>query len=383
MVAALTLAACLRAPNVRAPSAGARGNDRASDYDDLSADLRQDPAMAALLEEAARRRIQVLVAIPDEASRVLTRRAFRGDSEYFYPASAIKLCAAVAALEKLDELRAHRADVDVETPLRITFAGDRARSIDTTLRDEIERALVLSDNDAFNRLFDFVGEGELTARLRGFGLESARVVHHLGDPADSGAPAFELRGSGKPLPVGQRVAADESPARSALVGSAHVAADGRIVDEPLDFGAKNRITLRDLQDLLIAVVRPDINDGPRPSWSSVDREKLVGILGRLPSELPGRPPRALDDQHKPLLAAVSTALPGHAIRVFGKGGRAYGFTVENSYVVDDTTNRGVFVAATIYANDNETINDDRYEYATVADPFIGHLGRVIARTLLR
>lgn len=59
MVAALTLAACLRAPNVRAPSAFTPGNDRASDYDDLSADLRQDPAMAAVLEEAARRRIQV------------------------------------------------------------------------------------------------------------------------------------------------------------------------------------------------------------------------------------------------------------------------------------------------------------------------------------
>lgn len=84
---------------------------------------------------------------------------------------------------------------------------------------------------------------------------------------------------------------------------------------------------------------------------------------------------------RPLLGAVSAALPGHVIRVFGKGGRAYGFTVENSYVVDETTNRSVFVSATIYANDNETINDDRYEYETVADPFIGHLGRVIARLL--
>jgi hypothetical protein len=76
-------------------------------------------------------------------------------------------------------------------------------------------------------------------------------------------------------------------------------------------------------------------------------------------------------------------LPGHDIRVYGKGGRAYGFTVDSSYVVDATTDRSAFVAATIYTNDNDTLNDDCYEYATIADPFITTLGRFVARSFLR
>jgi hypothetical protein len=50
-------------------------------------------------------------------------------------------------------------------------------------------------------------------------------------------------------------------------------------------------------------------------------------------------------------------------------------------VVDATTKRSAFVAAVIYANDNETMNDDRYEYAAVAEPFMAGLGRLVVRTL--
>jgi hypothetical protein len=350
---------------------------------DLAAARRADPSFAALADAAARRRIQILVAIPGRGTAVLERQSFRADAEYFYPASAVKLCAAVGALEKLAELRSQRAELSLTTPLRISFSGDRPRIVETTLRDEIEKALVVSDNDAFNRLFEFVGPEELAGRLTALGLASARITHRLGDPGDGGAPAFELRASGRPLDVAQRTGIDLGSGRSEPVGTAHVGGDGRLVDAPLDFGEKNRMTLRDLQNLLVATVRPDLSELAAPGWSAEDRDALVDILGRLPSELQDGVPRGLDEVHKPLDAAVKSVLPGHDIRVYGKGGRAYGFTVENSWVVDATTHRSVFVAATIYANDNETINDDRYEYESVADPFIGELGRFVARTFLR
>ena len=81
-------------------------------------------------------------------------------------------------------------------------------------------------------------------------------------------------------------------------------------------------------------------------------------------------------------SAVAAALPGDRIRVHGKGGRAYGFTIECSYVTNETTGRSVFVAAVVYANDNDVLNDDRYPYGDVADPFVARLGRVVARAFL-
>jgi hypothetical protein len=42
----------------------------------------------------------------------------------------------------------------------------------------------------------------------------------------------------------------------------------------------------------------------------------------------------------------------------------------------------VFVTVTIYANQTETLNDDRYEYEAVASPFIEKLGGYVARAFL-
>lgn len=351
---------------------------------DLSPMLEADADMAPLMADAERRRAQILVSIPRDDG-TLERHAYRLDAEYFYPASAVKLPVAVAAVEKLDELRAQRGDLDLDTPLRISFADERTRPLETTLRSEIERALVISDNDAYNRLFDLVGVEELADRLRSYGLPAARIVHHLGvgDERDAGAPSFELRGAGPTVVVAQRVGVALAPPTRALVGAAHVSADGRVVDAPFDFGEKNRMSLGELQDMLASVVRPDLADLPSPRLADADRRALAEILARTPSDLGGPALQQLDDRHKPLRRAVATELPDHVVRVHGKGGRAYGFTVENAYVVDETSNRSAFVSATIYANDNETINDDRYEYESVADPFVAQLGRFVARTFLR
>lgn len=352
----------------------------APEFEDLAPALTVDRELSSILEEAPRRRIQLLVAIPDEANGTLARQAFRLDAEYFYPASAVKLCVAVAALEKLAELRAQRADLALTTPLRISYSSDRP--YDTTLQNELESALIISDNDAYNRLFDFVGAEELNGRLRAMGLRTVRIVHRLGESGETPPPAFELRG-GRPINVAQRVGVEIGPAERTLVGTAHVDADGRVVDEPFDFGDKNRISLLDLQDVLAAVTRPDLSEIARPGWSDEDRRALMEIAGKLPSTLIRRQATLLDDRHRPLLAATKSELPDHDIRVYGKGGRAYGFTVINSYIVDATSKRSAFVAATIYANDNETINDDHYEYETVADPFVAGVGRFVARTFLK
>jgi hypothetical protein len=43
----------------------------------------------------------------------------------------------------------------------------------------IRKVLLVSDNDAFNRLYEFVGQSEINESLRAKGLEAARIVHRL------------------------------------------------------------------------------------------------------------------------------------------------------------------------------------------------------------
>ena len=74
---------------------------------------------------------------------------------------------------------------------------------------------------------------------------------------------------------------------------------------------------------------------------------------------------------------------GERVESSGKIGRAYGFSIENSYVRNPANGRVVFVTAVIYTNADGVLNDDKYEYETVADPFFADLGEVIAQKWLK
>src|SRR5205085_7763914 len=65
------------------------------------------------------------------------------------------------------------------------------------------------------------------------------------------------------------------------------------------------------------------------------------------------------------------------VRVFNKVGWAYGFLTDASYVADFTNNVEYMLAATIYANSDDTLNDDKYEFETVGRPFLYQLGQTI------
>ncbi len=69
--------------------------------------------------------------------------------------------------------------------------------------------------------------------------------------------------------------------------------------------------------------------------------------------------------------------PGLLIRIFNKSGEAYGFKTDCAYIVDYENGVEFLLAATLYTNDNETFNDDNYEYEEIAQPFFRDLGLAI------
>ena len=72
-------------------------------------------------------------------------------------------------------------------------------------------------------------------------------------------------------------------------------------------------------------------------------------------------------------------MPGSASASTTRYGQAYGFTTENAWVVDLETGRSFFLAATLYTNEDGVLNDDQYDYATVAAPFYAALGEALGR----
>jgi hypothetical protein len=251
----------------------------------------------------------------------------------------------------------------------------------------VQSALVVSDNEAHNDLFDLAGFDELHRRMWRMGLSSVRMRHRLGVAGADDArrtPRVELvaKGAqgGDPVIVPQRhgtLSLGKNEKSGVLVGKSHVSG-GRVVNEPMSFEDKNEITIADLQELMVAVVRPDLREEElRPRLGENERKLLLDSLRSLPS---GRGVRtAVDVEHKPMLPGIERVVPRESLTYASKSGRAYGFSIENAYVLDARSGRSFFITAVLYANADGRVNDDQYDYDTFALPVFAELGEVVAR----
>jgi hypothetical protein len=357
------------------------------------------------------RRTQVRVAVVEAGAAGGPPRwtidTFRPEAEFFYPASAVKLAAAAAAL---GELRAHAAagarGLGPETPLvfealpgiSALYARDPTSPDGrVTLAWEIRKALVISDNEAYNRLYEFAGHRAVNERLWAAGLPSARLVHRFNvvrtPDQNRRSPAIRAFAEGRR----RAVPFERPPLFSDLVlpprtqgglevGTAYIEPGGSArIDQPMDFREKCSMSLADLQRLLGALVEPRLETGVdlgALGLGEADRKFLVKTLGEAPGEL--SPTRWQGEAYRearfrPTLTGVLRVRPRERLEVRGKAGRAYGFHVENAYYRDRRTGRAFFLAATVYANEDGVLNDGRYEYGRVSEPFFTALGELVAR----
>jgi hypothetical protein len=355
-------------------------------------------------------RAQILVAevVTNRHGRVeIQRSGYRVDAEYFYPASTVKLCASVAALQLIEELQTEYQTPDLlEVPIAIAplFPGDLAQTNDPgnlaggaiTVGQEIREIALVSDNQAFNRLFDLIGHEALNRRMHALGLSSVVLNHRLSetrtipDMFASAAVTFRVPDR-EPIEVPARrseLRLTNSAARL-TVGNGYWQGQ-QLVNSPMEFHRRNGISVVDLQNLLIKVVRPDINLGTPPlKLTAAHREMLVQAMTIYPRESKNpvyAADRFPDDYSKFMLSGIRrvfpSAVPGERVAVTGKLGRAYGFSIDNSYVRNPKTGRAVFVTAVLYTNSDGILNDEKYDYATIADPFFADLGEFVARRWL-
>lgn len=366
--------------------------------------LRQDAALAPVVQQAQAYRVQVLYTqIRRDAQGQPHFRCYRyrvRPHEYFYPASAIKLPTAVVALEKLRALSGTIPELTPEAPMRTdsAYARQTAAFYDSSsatgrpsVAQYIRKMLLVSDNDAYNRLYEFVGPEALNTGLRRHGVRHTVLRHRLsvGD-TDSAArhtnpialyadtaltrplyvqPAAFFRGQWpRPLRKGRRI------------GEAYMQGNRRI-NEPLDFSTKNTASLPDLQQVLRAVLFPEaVPARQRFALAPSDTEFLRRYLSLLPrqSDFPAYDSVAYPDNYAKFLLAGGPAGPlPPGVRIYNKIGQAYGFLIDNAYIQNRESGVEFLLSAVVYTNADGVLNDDQYEYETVGFPFLRRLGEVV------
>lgn len=381
-------------------SAPAQAHDPCVAPDDgwISSRLQADKRFAGIVANAEVHRLQIVVTEVErkDGAVTLTTHGYRAGVEYYYPASAIKTFASIAALRELARLKVGR-----ETPVAICKGAAKKCGLTRdksnnqgekiTLGHEIRKMQIVSDNGSFNRLYDFVGHAAMNTSLTALGFPSLRIGHRLSTretpEQNRHTPAMELRpAKGEILKIAERTS-EFVPAShgvpNTLVGDA-VKIDGQVVAGPKEFEGRNGALLCDMQRLTLALVLPE--KGPDLGLSASDREFLLGTMAIDPKASTNpvfTDPAETEERFKPMLPGMLKVLPRSRIRYINKAGKAYGFHVENAYIEDTASGKGYFVAATVYANRDGVLDDDRYDYADVSEPFFAHLGELLARTWVR
>jgi hypothetical protein len=351
--------------------------------DNLERILRADPTLAPYINDAQRYRIQVIYSKIDRERPNrprLTTWTFRQDENFYYPASLVKLPVAVFALERLKELGLGRKD-----RFEIYPANDCSRyppESCSTVEQCIEQIFVYSNNTAYNRLFEFLGQDAINDRLRA--LDYRGVINRRFRPGcggelglTTGAVSFQDRSGTiryrQPARASQR---SYPPPRTDMRAGLRTRTALGLVEEPMDFSDKNYLPLGDFHQMLIALVLPSaVAEKQRFTLDADDRDFLLRTMALRPRDVGGDQP---DSFRKYLLIGGQARMP-ESIQIINKVGLSYGFVSDVAYIHDTSKDIDFFLSATIYVNKNQTMNDAAYEYDTEAYPFMRALGQALLR----
>ena len=315
-------------------------------------------------------------------------------SQYFYPASTVKLPICLLALQRLNELKQQGIDRNTTMITEQAQQGQTPVYNDPTTPDGkptiaqyIKKILMVSDNDAYNRLYEFLGREYINQQLHQKGYGDVQLLHRLSVPLSQDQnkatnPINFLDSANKVL-YSQPMQYDTSKyeQRRDSLGTGYYNGD-KLIEGSMDFSAKNRISLQDLHNILLSVVFPEkVTASQRFNLTTDDRNFILKYMSQLPTESV-YPPYAADTVNywpaycKFLLYGSEAGELPKNIRIFNKVGDAYGQMIDVAYIVDFDKKIEFFLSAIIYCNNDGILNDDKYDYDTVGFPFMKHLGEV-------
>lgn len=315
------------------------------------------------------------------------------DSDYFYPASTVKLPVAILALQKLHELKIAGLDKNTTMITEADYSGQTEVYNDPTTPDGrptiehyIKKILLVSDNDAFNRLYEFLGQEYINNTLHRMGYGDVQIIHRL----EVSMSEEENRHTNptrfydtsrkiiyeKPLQQSQLVYAS----RNTKMGKGYYRR-GELINEQFDFSKKNRLSLTTLHSIVRSVMFPkSVSKKQRFNLTEDDYEFLRKYMSMTPleSKFPFYDRENYWNNYvKFLFYGNEKDSARTGIRIFNKVGDAYGFLVDAMYFADFNNNIEFMLSAVIHCNSDEIFNDDKYDYRTVGFPFMKTLGEAI------
>ncbi len=361
----------------------------------LDSVLKISAVLTKVLQQKAKYKPQIIYTqINRDANNQprFTNHTYLLDSNsYFYCASLVKLPCAIFSLEKINSL--NEKGLTLQTPMLTDSNGicqnkylvdSSAENGLPSIEQHIKKMFLVSDNHAFNKLFEFVTPPTLNLRLAELGYPRARIVHRL-DAACVGKgnryfnPINFTDVNGAILYRQESDSLKEDikmPFESLLIGRNMYNKKKRLISERKDFSKSNYLPLKTVHELLKKIMFTEASNNTL-QLSESDRKFLITQLGMYPREsiYPHYDEATYYDSFKKYFIYGSTIkkIESDSIRIFNIVGRAYGFLIDCAYIVDFNKKIEFMLSSVIYVNKRNSFGTGKYEYDTIGLPFLKEL----------
>ncbi len=354
---------------------------------------------SSVLNHPDKNQIQVLYTqVNRDAKNKPTFKTFSYNLDpyhYFYPASTVKLAAVIFALEKVNRLKNTGLTAKSIMITDSAFKGQTRVLTDTSAKNGlpsiehyVKKILLTSDNDAFNRLFEFIGRAEINEKLKGNGLHYSRILNRLaiGDAGESAKHTNPIKFyNGEQLVYDQPAQYDpkayELKLSNLVMGSGYMDSTNKLVKKPFSLAGKNAFAINDQQKLMQKLIFPEAFPvKERFNLTKEDYKLIYTYMSKYPTEsdFPKYDQKEFWTTYaKMLYYGREQVTPDPNIRIFNKYGDSYGYIIDNSYFGDFKNGIEYFLTAVVQSNEDGIFNDNKYEYETVCFPFMKNLGRTI------
>ncbi len=295
------------------------------------------------------------------------------DSNYFYPASTVKFPIAVMAMEKLNQLDLINKDT------HFYIEGD---TVETTFATDVSKIFAVSDNQANNRLLEFLGQDAINRNLEQKDISPVRISHRLSvENADeittkpliiylNDSTTAALEGSINTSPKPLKINKIEK-------GIGYITEDS-LMHEPFSFALKNYYPINTQHGVLKRIIFPEaFSENERFKLNDEQRKFILEAMHTLPRKVGYDPIEYYDSYVKFFMFGDNKEDMPEYIKIYNKVGYAYGTLTDCAYILDSKNKVEFMLTATILVNKDGIFNDDIYEYDDIGIPFLAELGRQV------
>lgn len=333
----------------------------------------EDPAIKKVMADPSKYELQIHYSQIDSTEEGIrfTDYRFGGKNDgYFYPASTVKLPMALMAASFMNE-----QGLPLSTPYWI--AGD---TLAHSVADDIRQILAVSDNEAYNRLYELIGRDHVNKEFARMDLR-IWIAHRLSTPDAAIDQRKELHFVvGKDtLILGGGTDRELLPnlQMGTIKGKGYMQGDS-LVNSPMDFSFKNNYPLSSQHELLKRLFFPDLYpEEQRFKLRPEDQDLIIRSMYQVPRFQGYDESEYYDGYVKFFMYGATRQRMPENIRIHNKVGYAYGTLTDAAYIVDSQTGVQFMLSATLLVNEDEIFNDDVYQYDTVGIPFLAALGQAV------